>query len=160
MEKCSQNSRTMENTNPAGLNGKNSMPVSGLNSPSKIPAPKSRASRTTFSGDAALAPLSAPLLEAPIVAGQKRKDLERSPPKQFLAKSIAAQSNVRTYKASAMGTARPPVTKPAYTRSASSKPQLARPSLFTEALQEVEQLQNSKKRANWDVRVCNTVSMH
>lgn len=144
--------------------------LSNLNSPSKIPAPRSRGSRSIFNGDSALAPLAPPV--APNTSagiGQKRKQLERSPPKNPVlggsraaqaAQSTIASANVRTYRANATGTTRPPVTKTSVaqrgnTRNSSNANagSSSSSSLFNEALSEIEQIAGNKKRPNWDTRV-------
>lgn len=156
--------------NDSGL-GNQAANLSNLNSPSKIPAPKSRASRSIFNGDSALAPL-APSAGDAAALGQKRKQLERSPPKNPVlsgsraaaaqaAQSSIASANVRTYRANATGTTRPPVTKTTgpvshrtNTRSAANaKTGSSSSSLFNEALSEIEQIAGNKKRPNWDTRV-------
>lgn len=140
----------MENNNPSNLNRE---PPSGVNSPSKIPAPRSRVNKQFFAGDASLTPL-APTAVAPLetTAGQKRKQIERSPPRTA---PTTAGSSVRVYRANATGTARPPVTKPAVTRgrhgaapTSTAKP----PSMFSEALSELEQISGTKKRSAWDTK--------
>lgn len=158
---------TMENNS----GNANQASLSNLNSPSKIPAPRSRSNRSIFNGDSALAPLAPPAnaVETAAGIGQKRKQLERSPPKNpamggsraaaaQAAQSSIASANVRTYRANATGTTRPPVTKTTgpvtqrnNIRGASNAN--ASSSLFTEALSEIEQIANNKKRPNWDTRV-------
>jgi len=136
---------------------------SNVNSPSKIPAPKSRGSRSIFSGEGALAPISGTASPADVsVVGLKRAQPDRSPPRQpnariaaaaQAAQSSTANASIRTYRANATTTARPPVTKTA-TSNVRAKT-TARPrestSLFNEALSEADQM--AKKRPAWDTRV-------
>lgn len=137
---------------------------SNVNSPSKIPAPRSRGSRSIFSGETALAPISGTASPADVngVVGQKRAQPDRSPPRQpstrMTAAAQAAQSSttnasIRTYRANATTTARPPVTKTGTSnvRAKTTVRPKESPSLFNEALIEVDQM--AKKRPAWDTRV-------
>ena len=143
--------------------------LSNVNSPSKIPAPKSRSraagGSTFFGGDSALAPMPAAALP-PVYegVGQKRRQSERSPYKPAAggraaaaqaAQSSGATSTVRTYRASGTTTTRPSATKP----SASNVKRMgaltitqpaAKESLYNEALAEADQL--GRKRPAWDTR--------
>lgn len=130
---------------------------SQLNSPSRLPAPRSR--KTFFNNDN---PSKKPQ-EDLLGAGQKRK-LETSPQKAQVPFNVGrpcpntttASGSVRTFRSNGTSTSRPSVTKTSLNTTASSR--ASKPSIFAEAIHESEN--SSKKRPAWDTRVFKLVFVY
>jgi hypothetical protein len=132
-----------------GMDDQNLNP-SQLNSPSRLPAPRSR--KTFFNNDNTGKKPQEDLLGA----GLKRK-LETSPQKAQVPFNVGrpcpntttASGSVRTFRANGTSTSRPSVTKPSPNTSVASR--APKPSIFAEAIHETEN--SSNKRPAWDTRV-------